>query len=330
MSEPILQIDISNLEYNMDEDLVEIRFRDENVFQINFFTLFAQSKYIQDKYKYWESINSIQDEIEKIEEEFHINGAIIKLFFQLIQEEKVNIPLKHYKDFYTLSKYFCTQKITKKLDNIFKQELLNDLNFTIQILLDPDTSKNGLETQLLSKIENFLIERVNDCIKNSKFHQLSIPTICRIFDKSKENINQDLLVDFILESASARFILLKYIELHKVNDDKVKKLINFIEEQEEERKKMYLEYIPFDILFIKSILNKYDEICNENNQIKEELKDEKNKHEQTKEELKNEKNKHEQIKEELKDEKNKHEQIKEELKDVSNLPIMGTRLHIKI
>lgn len=269
MSEPLIQINISNSNYNMDEDLVEIRFRDENVIQINFVKLFAQSKYFRDKYKYSEAINYIQEEIEKIEEDLHISNEIIKFFFQLIQEEEVNIPLKHYNDFYKLSEYFCTQKITTKLDNISQKEILNDLNFTIQILLDSDTAKSSLETKLSSKIENFLVERVNDCFNNLKFNKLPMSTICRIFDKSKEIVSHDLLVDFILKSATTRFILFKYVELHKMKDDKVKELIEFIEKQDEEKKKMYLEYIPFNLLFIKRIINKYDEVLKENNQLKE-------------------------------------------------------------
>ena len=56
----------------------------------------------------------------------------IKFFNKLIQKEKVNLPIEHYKDIYTLSECFYIPTNTVKLDNISHKTLFNNLDFTIQ------------------------------------------------------------------------------------------------------------------------------------------------------------------------------------------------------
>ena len=134
----------------------------------------------------------------------------------------VSFPIDYNKNFYALSEYFVIPKITKELDNIRQRELFKDVNFTIQILLNSETSNNCYETRLTMKIENFLSENINVCIENSKFKELPIPTIARILDQSKENVNHNLLLDFILESASHPSIFLIFNMNQKTNLNKNK------------------------------------------------------------------------------------------------------------
>ena len=107
-----LHIDVSKAKVQREEDLIEIPFQDEEVFQVNFYKLIHQSKYIRDKYKYSEAINLIQCEIKEIIRKYNIKEESIKFFIQLIQEEKITLPIEHYKDIYTLSEYFCVPTIT--------------------------------------------------------------------------------------------------------------------------------------------------------------------------------------------------------------------------
>ena len=55
-------------------------------------------------------------------------------------------------------KYFCIPEFTAYLDDISREKLFNDLNFTIQIHIESETSKNCFEMKLIMKIENFLRE----------------------------------------------------------------------------------------------------------------------------------------------------------------------------
>lgn len=57
-----------------------------------------------------------------------------------------------------------------------------------------------------------------------------------------------------------------------LNEDKISRMIEFIEEQEKETKNKYLEYIPFNLSFIKSIQNKYNSLLKEMKETKDEYK----------------------------------------------------------
>ena len=60
MSDYLLQIDLSNLDNKIENDLIKIRFGDEDVIQVNFSKLVNKSNYIRDKYKYSESLDLLQ------------------------------------------------------------------------------------------------------------------------------------------------------------------------------------------------------------------------------------------------------------------------------
>ena len=267
----LLQIDVSMYGYEPEEDLIIIRFPNEEYIQINFAIFFIKSKYIRDKYKYCEAFDSIQSEIDEIWDKLHISSESLKYFFKLIEDDKVNIPIELYKDIFALSEHFHTQKVTFVLDKIMQEELTTNLDFTIQILIDLETSKKRLETKLMNKIENFLKEQINECIVSAKFGELPVSTIYRIIDQSKEKVDHDLLVDFILESIESRFIMFKFIKPNKLREDKVDEMIEFIDEQEENSRKKYLEYIPFDLSLIKN------EKCKQSKQKLDEYKREMNK-----------------------------------------------------
>ena len=112
----------------------------------------------------------------------------------------------------------------------------NDLNFCIQILLDSEDKeedkKKEEEREISSKIENIIKTRLNECMKNAKFKEVPIPTIYRIIESSitseVERIDVNELLNFIIESASTRFILFKFVELHRLSKDKVNEFMKFI------------------------------------------------------------------------------------------------------
>lgn len=157
------------------------------------------------------------------------------------------------------------------LDVISREELFNDLDFTIQILINSEAEKNGFETKFISQIEKFLQERINECMKSGKFGELPIPTIYRILDESKEKFDHNMLVDFIFESIETRFIMLKFVELDKLREDKVYEMIQLIDKLDETIKKIYLEYISFNLSFNKNMKIKYDQLFDEFNQTKKEF-----------------------------------------------------------
>lgn len=325
MSKRVLQIDVSNSEYETDdEDLIKIILENEDIIEINFSTLIHESKHIRNKYKYPEALDTIQNEFDEIQKRYKISSECIKLFIQLIQQEKVSIPINHYKDFYILSEYFCIPRFTREFDKIIRNELFDDLDFMIQILLDLKTSENNNETKLTNKIVNILTNRVNECIENQKFNELPVSIIYQIIDESnKEDVNLNSLVDFILMSADNRFTLLKFVELHKLTEDKIEKIFHFINNQEEETKKTYLEHIPFNFLFIQQMKNKYDEMVKEMNQMKENYEQTKEELEQTKNNFNQTKEELDQCKKELKQSNEESNQLKKEIKQYAKTVLIG-------
>lgn len=107
MNNGFLQIDVSSSKEKEDDDIIKIRFGDDEIIQMNFTKFFFQSKYLRGKLN---AFNSIQDEIYEINMKMKISVECIKSFIQLVQEKKVNIPIESYKDICTLLEYFCIQK----------------------------------------------------------------------------------------------------------------------------------------------------------------------------------------------------------------------------
>ena len=241
MDKSILKIDVSKKKCESDEeDLIKIKLSNGEIIETNFSKLIKQSKYIRDKYKYSEAQHLIQHEMNQIKTDMHINNESIKLFIQLIQEEKVNIPIEHYKDLYALSDYFDIPKFIQELDEINQNEIYKDLNFTIQILEDLLSTENENDNKFQNKIENFLTNRINECIQNRYFGELPISTIYRIIEKSnEEDINQDFLIDFILKSIDTRFILFKFIKLCKLKEETIKEFVKFCHENQYQLKEEY-------------------------------------------------------------------------------------------
>ena len=200
MDSSFLKIDISKTNYEEDDDFLKIRLKTDEILQIDYSKLIKQSKYFRDKYTYSEALNSIQAEMDEIEGRLKINNESIKYFTQVIQDEKIQIPIERYRDLFILSKHFHIKKLSKELTSIMENKLSSDINFSIQLLQDSEKTDNEYETDIASKIENFLITHINECILNPKFGYLQISTIYRILNKSdKKTVNYNSLVDFILE-----------------------------------------------------------------------------------------------------------------------------------
>ena len=94
MSQEPLQIDISKSKYEMKKrDKINIKLGDEEIIQVQYSEFFLQSKYIRDKYKYSEGSDHLQTELDNVEQKYNINKSSVQIFFELIQEGKVSVPI---------------------------------------------------------------------------------------------------------------------------------------------------------------------------------------------------------------------------------------------
>ena len=271
MNNHLLQIDISQSKYKTDDDIIKIVIRNDEVLQINFSKLILHSKSIRDKYKYSEAVKLLPAEINYLKREMYISDESLKYFVHLIQDEKVNLPIENYKDIYALSAYFHFQSLMDELDRISHDELFKDITFSSQVLLDYQPAPKSCEKTVIRRIEEFLSTRINECFINAKFKELPVCTISRIFEMCrKESVSQELLIDFIFESPTTRFILLKFSELDKLSENKLREFIELIENQSYETKKKLLEFSPLSLSLMKKMIKKSNDLLKENERLKKE------------------------------------------------------------
>ena len=131
----------------------------------------------------------MQKEIDKFSRENKIETGSLINFFQFILSEKVSIPIAQFPDFYILSEHFDILRFIIELDKISQLKLFTDLNFTIQVFQNFETTNKNQETKMTSKIENFLSTHINESLTNRKFHELPMTIISRIIEKSDDEVN---------------------------------------------------------------------------------------------------------------------------------------------
>ena len=218
MSEQHLEIDITKTQdENNDEDLIDIGLGEEKHFKVNFSKLVSQSKYIRDKYKYSEAIISLTEEILLLQKRTKINDDLVEQFVKYIQTGKVTISYEDFYSMYKLSKTFEITRLTHELETIIFSKMCEDLTFSIETLISSEGEQEEIDNDLLAKIETFLSERMNESLSNKHFCRLPVSTIYRILEKSdKKFVNINVLTDFIFESIESRFVLLKFVKLHKI------------------------------------------------------------------------------------------------------------------
>lgn len=131
----------------------------------------------------------MQKEIDKFSRENKIETGSLINFFQFILSEKVSIPIAQFPDFYILSEHFDIPRFIIELDKISQLKLFTDLNLTIQVFQNFETTNKNQETKMTSKIENFLSTHINESLTNRKFHELPMTIISRIIEKSDDEVN---------------------------------------------------------------------------------------------------------------------------------------------
>lgn len=184
-----------------------------------------------------------------------IDNESFKLFFLLIQNGNVDISIERLDDFYELSKRF---EILKLIESNIR---INNLDYAIPKLGRLNSNENEDDCNLKIKIETILSERKNDCIKNPNFGKLHPSIIHNILTRDNNvKIDDNLLLDFIFESVDTRYIFFPLVEKYKLKEEKLERLIEFLKEKSEQQQKMYLNWIPFDLLLHIQMKNKIDQL----------------------------------------------------------------------
>lgn len=120
-------------------------------------------------------------------------------------------------------------------------------------------------------MEDILKDNIAECLSNDNFFKLPIPIMYRIIERSDhDQIQCDLLYDFIKKSIKSRYILFQFIDMKSLSDE------NFYDLCENIPKK-YLGYLQIQIDYMKKMKNDIKLLEKEIKQLKEENLTEKKK-----------------------------------------------------
>ena len=213
----------------------------------------------------------------------------IVYFFQLLLQnfnftENSILTATQCSDLLKISKFLEIRKLTFKITEYIKRKSSFDVDFIIQ-MIDYEMKENANDQQIEIKndIENLLSIKIDECFSNKKFADLPIEIIFRVINKCSPNqINNNKLFDLIKKSISKFCVLLQFLDLQQLSDDRIEELCDLYSKSE----KKYFDYSGCNINYIKEQQNKMKELQiqisklmnqltnseNEMNDIKKQLK----------------------------------------------------------
>lgn len=211
--------DLNNeMEEEANDDLINIQLS-SNLIQVHYYQIFKYSELIQEGYNKKEAIDSLPQYIQEIQDKYHIDEDNLVTFFKMIQEEKIEIKNSQYSDLYRLSKLFQVKSLQRSL-NKYAHKFSKNINFFINLMVDHHRNKNDRnKNHQLQKCRHFLIKNINECLVNESFQHLPVSVIYRLIDQSRrEDVSNDLLYEFIMESIDSLFVLFSFVNIEKLTE----------------------------------------------------------------------------------------------------------------
>ena len=118
------------------------------------------------------------------------------------------------------------QKFIKNINQNKIREDKEKFLLFLRLLISISKHQHRFE-QFFDKIEKILATQINECFGHPKFSELPVSSIYRIIERSsEENVDINLLVDFILKSSTTFFTLFKFVDFQRLTEDKIECLFN--------------------------------------------------------------------------------------------------------
>ena len=213
------------------DDLVTFQHNSKN---INFYysQLTKYSKHIREKYLFSDAINRLPLELDQLQEETQLLPENVALFFQLLERnyelnEGMTLKYNQCVDLLQICNFFEVRKLSSKIKRYIKSHDI-EVDFILQ-MLEYDLQKgkviNDNRLEISEEIENVLSSKINECFSNEKFKELPIQIIYRVINKSSPTeINSNKLFDIIMTSLSKFCVLLQFLDLQKLSEDRLEEL----------------------------------------------------------------------------------------------------------
>lgn len=171
----------------------------------------------------------------------------------MINDKNVEICNEQFYDLCKLSEIFKVKPLEILLQK-YSQNHSKDFDFIIKLMIENESEKNEIISinKYFAQMEKILSENLNKCLENENFEKLQISTIYRIIKKSDtKNISSDLLYDFIAKSIKERCVLLHFLDIEKLSDEKLNEILYKTQKEDEESN--YYQYLPINFKYIKTL-----------------------------------------------------------------------------
>lgn len=289
-AENIDEIDILDDEDSESDDIIEIQLV-SNIIEVSYPQLIKYSYFIKNKCTIDDAKEYLTQNLQKYETDYDIKERNIILFFKYIEEDKnISITISNFWDFNVLSCIFKVKKYISELKK-FSISHADDISF-ISNLVNKQNSKNF--SYFFNKIdddtfdidiEDILKNRINECFENDEFKKLPISVIYKIVKDCEENLKNDNLCDFVIESIEERCELFELLNLRSLSTEKFNKLYDIYSNEKVPRK--YFEYLRLDLKYLKELQEcQEDKLIEQNKQLLKENNDLMNQERELKKNLK--------------------------------------------
>ena len=228
-----------------------------NQIEIPLHNLVKYSQIVQEEIKQ----NKIFIELNKSIQNIQIkHKSSINTFLQLLNDEEIEMNNEEFTDLLKLSDHFKVE-ILKNVLKKYLQSHSKDIDFILSLKIEEE---NGVKEEILTddfseEMEECLKTNINECLKNDKINQISVSSIYRMIEGSyKEQISNDLLCHFIIESIKERHALFHFVEVEKLSEEVFEELIKSYSKfnSSENNKTYYFDFLPNNLIYINKLLSK--------------------------------------------------------------------------
>lgn len=240
------------------------------------FDLFKYSKTICKNDIIQNLASNCTNQLELLKRSHNIKNENINIFFRLLKNEKIEISNEQFCELYILSEFFQVDQLIHILKEYFKRHI-KDVDLVIDFLINQISTQNNDDItsfEFYKEIEESLSSKIEVCFINPNFGKLPSSIIYRIIERSDKNqISSDILYDFICKNINEKFILLHFLNIRNLSEDRLNSLYELLDNYKNTEMNFIINYLPVDLEYIKELRDDNIRIIEQNHQLQIQLND---------------------------------------------------------
>ncbi|OHT05636.1 hypothetical protein TRFO_26514 [Tritrichomonas foetus] len=188
-----------------------------------------------------------------------ITVEIVQIFVDSIKGKEFVVSPEQIEPLYRLSNKWQYQEMIEYLNVISSaSNLIQQL--TEKIINNEDTQK----------VEQLISQKIEEAIKEPRFHEIPIENLYRIFEKTSKIENQNDLFTFLKNeldhNGKDSYKLFKFLSIADLNDSESLQLLDIFKAHQELK-----EIIPFDFSIIETLIKNKAAAIEENKSLRQEI-----------------------------------------------------------